>query len=300
MVGTLDCTAVGDAMIDIVVRFPSKGEAKRIFDDDVTNASFSVAPGGTANVATGLADLGGKSAFVGKIGKDLFGDLFRRDLQARGVMDNLSVSREHNTGLVLDLVLGDGERHFLVDRGANADLDIRDVNVDLIQKSRFVYFVGYSFQDPLTSLTVRDAIDLAHREKKVICFSPGSPYLAKEHRDLFAEIIKEYVKILFLNEEEAMFLTRCEDAEKSVSLLKSLGPETIVLTRGAEGSIAFSGEDTCKARSLPAKCIDSTGAGDAFAAAFLYAKSREWDIERSVTFANGYAGRIVRRVGARL
>jgi len=296
----LDCTVIGDAMVDIVARIESRDSLDRLFESGLMNTDISVIPGGSANVAAGIADLGGRSGFVGKVGKDAFGELIREDLEAQGIESCLSVSRLHKTGLVFDVILEDGERLFVVDRGANADLKPRDIDTELILRSSCLYFVGYSLQDATTANTVRDMMDLASENEKIICFSPGAPILAKSIRGEIVNLIESHVDVVFANEEEAMNLSNSSGKLESVSFLQSLGPKTVVLTRGRNGCIVHMNGETYEDEGLSTHAADATGAGDAFAAAFLHANLKGWDVERVLSFSNEYAKRVVERIGGRM
>ncbi|HID27688.1 MAG TPA: carbohydrate kinase family protein, partial [Methanosarcinales archaeon] len=147
MKSKITCTVIGDAMVDLVFPLSNNNDVKYIMQGGVTSTKSKITLGGTANVAFWISKLGCNSAFIGKIGNDCFGNYIKKDLRVNKIKDGLAISSEYNTGLVIVLVLPTKERFFIVDRGANIDLKMQDVNFDFCLNSKYLYICGYSFQD---------------------------------------------------------------------------------------------------------------------------------------------------------
>lgn len=293
----IDCTVIGDAMIDIILPLPDIENPNCLLWGDVFNTEAKTSIGGIANVSVCISNLGGKSVFTGKVGDDHFGKIFVKDLEASKVIKNISVSKTKGTGIVFDLVFHNGERFFIVDRGANAHLGYEDIDFHLIRNSSFLYFAGFSFQDEETSETIQKVIRKASEKDITIVFNPGAPNLAKRFRDEFIDIIKKYVDILILNDVEGKYLVNSTKDDETISFLLSI-VDKLVLTKGGKGSIIAAQNEVHNIKAYPTKVVDTTGAGDAYAGAFIYGLSRGWSDDKAGKFASEIAGRVVARIGA--
>jgi hypothetical protein len=294
----LDCTVIGDAMVDILL--PLSEDLDQLTLGGVVNTKATLYAGGTANVAINISQLGGRAAFIGRVGRDPFGQLFQATLDRSGVVKNVSVSQTHLTGLVFSLVHPNGERSFIVDRGANVELRYRDVDLDVIRNSRYLYFVGYSFQDDISSKTIQRVIQEVSSGEVSLVFNPGAPNLAAKFREFYIEIIKRYVDILILNRAEAQSLIGSVVEEEVAKSLLPLGLRSIVLTRGQEGSSVITGRGVYLIEAHPTDVVDTTGAGDAYAAAFIYSLSRGWGEEEAGSLASKVAAKLIAVLGPRL
>jgi len=293
----IDCTVIGDAMIDVVLPLSDVQDIYTLTQGGVTNTKMKISPGGSANIAFYLGKMGGSSAFVGRVGDDYFGRLFLDDLKKNKIITNVSISKTENTGVVFVLVFPDGERFFIDDRGANASLQYEEVALNLIQDSKYLFFSGYSFQDEGILNCIRRLLAVTAKDTCIV-FNPGAPNLAKEFRELFSSIIREYVSILILNEAEAEYLTRRNAADKTVDYLLSLA-DTVALTRRGMGSIVAKQNEMYEIEANATRVVDTTGAGDAYAAGFIYGLTRGWDIKSAGEFASKIAGEVVSHFGAR-
>lgn len=294
----LDCAVVGDAMIDILLPLSNVRDIYSLAQGGVTNTKMSLSPGGSANVAFYITKLGGTSVFMGKIGDDYFGKIFLEDLERNGIRASVSASKGENTGLVFALVFPDGERFFVVDRGANANLKYEDISFDLIRNSEYLYLTGFSFQDEETSGSIKRILEEIAKDI-IIVFNPGAPNLAKELRDSFIKVIHQYVSVLILNEAEARFLTECGSERETIDYLLSLA-DTVALTKGDSGSAIARQGEIYYIKAAPVKVVDTTGAGDAYAAGFIYGLCQDWDVQTAGEFASKVAERVVSHLGARV
>ncbi len=285
-------------MIDVFLPLSSNiEEVCSVFRGGVINTKATISPGGAANVAVHLSKLGGKAAFTGKVGNDYFGRIFIDDLDQSGVSTNVSMSRSKNTGMVFTLVFSNGERSFIVDRGANIDLEYEDIDLSLIQRTKYLYFTGFSVQDEQAWECIQKVLR-QYPEGAHVVFNPGAPNLAKDFRSTFAKIIKEHVDILILNECEGSYLTDHSSEAAILNSLLSLVP-IVALTKGERGSITATSKGVHNIKADTVKVVDTTGAGDAYAAGFIYGLSRGWKEEEAGELASRIAEKVVSHVGAR-
>ena len=295
---TIDCTVVGDAMIDILLPLSGIEDIYFLSEGGVTNTKVRLSPGGSANVAFYITKLGGRSTFVGKLGDDYFGKIFLGDLEKNGIVANVSMSKGINTGVVFVLVFPNGERFFIADRGANATLKYEDFNLDLIGDSEYVFFNGYSFQDKEILDSIKRLLEEIATDTSIV-FNPGAPNLVKKFRDSFIDFIRQYASVLILNEAEAEYLTERVSEREMLDSLLSLA-DTVALTKGGRGSIVASQDEIYEIEALPVKAVDTTGAGDAYAGSLIYGLCQGWDVKAAGEFASKVAARIVSHPGTRV
>ena len=291
-------TIIGDAMIDYALPIVNPDDFRYLLCGGVTQTRATITPGGATNVATVLSTLGSPSAFIGKIGNDNHGECVRQDLIKHRVLPKLSVSDELPTGKVFNLVLPDGQRFFLVERGANSNLLVGDIDEDTCLNSNIVYLSGYSFQDNITKSSIRNLANDISQDVKIL-FNPGAPNLCEKYKEEFLNLIRNHVDIVILNGDEAFALTGCSEGGAIQELL-SLGIDTCAVTMGVEGSIvASSFEVLTIAADLIVNPIDTTGAGDAYAAAFIHGLQYGWNLKKVGGFASKIAADMVKVYGTR-
>ena len=295
--GYFDCTVIGDVFFDIVVKVDF--DPKSFFSGGTSYCNF-VKPifGGSGNVAVGVSTLGGKAAFVGKAGNDLFGKLYAQDLENRGVFSRIFFDRRSPTGLILVFV-EEKERSFLVFRGANDQLSVSEIGKadDLIRKSSFVYFCGYSLiHDPQKNAILR-AVELAKKYGAKIVFDPGAYNLVMAERDFFVKLL-DLCDVVSLNVDEAQAITKKTDFRDVINELRQKVSLT-ALKCGKNGSALVSKENIVRTKGYHVKCVDPTGAGDAFTSALIYGLTRRLPLESIGRLANWFAARVITAVGAR-
>lgn len=296
----VDCTVIGEAVVDIIVPVQNFSQFNADLFGGILNTHCTIASGGTANVAAGLATLGEKSAFVGKVGADCFGSFFRKDLQQAHVLSNVSVSETSKTGLAITISsIQDKEQFFIVDRGANAELLSGDVDYDLARNSNVVYFTGLSFQDADVAQVVLSFVGEAAAKGKTVVFNPGAYNIAASCRTAIIGAVKDYVDTVILNHIEGQTLAHSREDEKIAEFLLSLGVNTVVLTKGEDGSIISTPSQTHLIEVDPIDAVDTTGAGDAYAAGIIYGIARTWELERAGQFASRVAQAVLGKQGAR-
>ena len=236
--------------------------------------SLEVAAGGSgANSMIGISQLGGRSAFSGKIGRDEHGKLYREKLEALGVCDCLAEG-EGATGSSLILVSEDGARTMNTYLGMSQELMNQDIDRDVIQSSKYLYLTGYLWDTESQKKAVLNALDEAKKREVKVALSLSDPFCVTRHKEDFINLLKGYASMVFCNQEEAFTLLDTEITQQAVETLSDW-TETAALTIGAYGALISHQGDTCYIDPLPVRVEDTTGAGDAFAAGFLYGMTHD-------------------------
>lgn len=252
------------------------------------------AGGSAANTIYGLSVLGVDTGFIGSIGKDEAGDLFEKDLQKAGVKTML-LRRESATGTAIALITPDSERTFATHLGAAVELDSKDIDRLFFKGYDILYLEGYLINNlPL----VETACNMAGEEKMKIVIDLSSYNVVKENLPGFEKIIRDYAHIVFTNEDEASAFTGMSP-EKALDCLSKYCEIAIVKT-GSKGSLIKKNEQTIRIGTLPVQCVDTTGAGDLYAAGFLYGYSRDLDLETCGVLGALMAGKVIETIGARI
>lgn len=298
VVKEIDCLAIGDVMLDIYlgnfanpIHFLKGGTSYC----DFAKIDF----GGTGNVASGLALLGGKTAFIGKAGNDCWGRLYDENLKTKGVTTRIFYEDGFFTGLALVGLEGDGERSFCVFRGANDTLSEHDVDksIDLIRRSEYLYFSGYSLANEPQRTAILKAAKTAKEHKTKIVFDPGAHNLIRSKPRLFAKTL-DICDVFLPNLVEASEITSTTNEDDIISALKIRAPLT-AMKCGKDGCILISKKRVVRVPSFNVKCVDSTGAGDAFAAGLIYGMVKGLPLFSTGRLANWLAAKVATKVGAR-
>jgi sugar/nucleoside kinase (ribokinase family) len=250
--------------------------------------------GSAANTIHGLAMLGADTGFIGSIGRDDTGDFFENDMKKAGV-NTLLIRRDSVTGTAVALVTRDTERTFATHLGAAVELSEDDFEPVLFDDYDILYLEGYLITD---FKVIDTACRIARENKMLIALDLSSYNVVEGFLDQFKEIIEKYVDILFANEQEAKAFTGREP-EKALTMLSELS-EIVILKVGAEGSWVKSKDELIKISAFPVQCIDTTGAGDLYAAGFLYGFSHGMNLEKCGILGSLMAGRVIEIVGARM
>jgi sugar/nucleoside kinase (ribokinase family) len=310
-----DVVGIGNAIVDIIGRCKNdflikhdlaKGHMMLVDADRVSHLYQEMGPaveisgGSAANTMVGIASLGGKSAFIGKVSEDDFGTIFRHDIRAAGVaFDTPASTGGAPTARSLILVTPDGQRTMNTFLGVSPELSPRDVDPELIAASRILYLEGYLFDRPDAQAAFRHAADMAERAGREVALTLSDGFCVERHRIEFLELIRHRVDILFANESEIMALYSAATFEEAARQAKT-DAKVAVLTRSAKGSVIFKGD---KAVSVPAapirQVIDTTGAGDLYAAGFLYGYTNSKPLETCGHLGSLAAGEIISHIGAR-
>ena len=281
-------TVIGDMMLDILVRQDT------VYYATDSEGDVDLRAGGQGgNVAAWIAACGGQSHLIGKVGDDPFGAYLIGEAEKRGVKCSVTPHPGEKTGRILVMVDRNGERSMIVDRGANRLLSEADIQG--IEDSRLLYISGYTFYVKET----RDAAQYAKREAGrrgiPVAVDPSSLYHLRFEKTGFISFL-EGTTFLFPNYEEGKALTGEEEPARIVESLRRWVPHP-VLKLGEKGCMLFADGIIVHVPAPSAEPVDSTGAGDAFAGAFMAEYQRTSSVLKAAQYAVGVAARVVQRVG---
>lgn len=316
----LDVVGIGNAIVDVIAQADDAflaqhgmvKSAMALIDEARAQTLYAAigarrdmkpieASGGSAaNTIAGIASLGGKAGFIGKVRDDLLGDVFARDLRKLGVaFDNAPAAEGPATGQCLVLVTPDANRTMNTFLGAGASLGIEDVAPDSVAAAQVVYLEGYLFDPPAAQAAFRKAADIAHAHHRKVALSLSDSFCVERHRAAFLDLIAGSVDIVFANEAEALSLFETGDIDEALSRLKAMAPLATV-TRGAKGAVVLTAEETVE---VPAgaveRVVDTTGAGDLYAAGFLTNFTRNASLAECGRLGCLAAAEIISHYGAR-
>lgn len=288
----------GDLVLDVIARVDSELDR-----DTDTPGEVRSAPGGSAaNFAVWHARLGGPTRFAGRVGDDLLGRALRTDMQAEGIDAHIALDPVHPTAVLVLFSQGE-QRHMMVPAGANHHLQPADVPAELIRSAGWLHVTGYSYFWAETARTAAHAVALAREASIPISFDPSSAGLARR-RGL---AIPEGVQVLLANREEALLLSGCRSPEaaarklaKDIALVAvKLGGEGALICQGGAGGTTGGEPVHLPAADPGGPVLDTTGAGDAWGAAFVLALRLGRSPLEAAAAANRLAARVVAQVGAR-
>lgn len=267
--------------------------------DKIKDYRMIKTPGGSAaNTVAGVAALGGKSVFIGKIGNDTYGDLYRDESEKMGVVTRLG-RHERLTGHAITFITPDSERTFATHLGAALYFRKQDIDEKDIKNSKILHIEGYLLEDPDLKAASIYAMEIAKANKVKISVDLADPSLIKRNLGEFKKLMKEFTDIIFVNEEEAISFSGTAE-EQALKYLSEFC-DIAVVKLGAKGSIIGKGANNVyKIPSYKTSVVNTNGAGDMYAAGFLYALARNYPLERAGRIASYVASLVVAQVGARL
>ena len=310
-----DVIAIGNAIVDIIGRCndaflakhgATKGRMQLVDAETVQKLYADMGPGveisggSAANTMVGIASFGGSAAFIGKVADDEFGRIFAHDIQAAGVAFTTPPAKGGApTARSLILVTPDGERTMNTFLGVSPELDPGEVDAGLIGSAQIVYLEGYLFDRPEAKAAFRRAATIAKTQGRQVALTLSDAFCVDRHRAEFLELIKSEVDILFANESEITALYKSQSFEDAARRARG-DTRLAVLTRGAKGSVIFAGDKaTTIAPEIVHRVVDTTGAGDLFAAGFLYGLSTAKSLETCGRLGSIAAAEVIGHVGAR-
>lgn len=310
-----DVIGIGNAIVDILGRCDDAFLAKhgapkghmRLVDQETVQALYAdmgpaveISGGSAANTVVGIASFGGRCAFIGKVADDEFGRIFGHDIRSAGVLFRTPPQNgSAPTARSLILVTPDGQRTMNTYLGVSPELGHGEVDPQLIASTAIVYLEGYLFDRPEAKAAFRQAAEVATKAGREVALTLSDGFCVDRHRGEFLDLIKSRVGILFANESEitALYQTASfEDAARSVEQDARLA----VLTRSAAGSVIISSGERIAVPAMPvAAVVDTTGAGDLYAAGFLYGYTAGRDLATCGRLGSLAAAEIISHIGAR-
>ena len=250
--------------------------------------------GSAANTVTGASKLGVPCSFFGKIGLDEIGRFYRKDMESYGVKTTLLVDEVHS-GQALAFVSQDGERTFATYLGAAANIDFKELDLSLFENQDLLYLEGYLIFNQQFVLT---ALRMAQKMGIRIAIDLASYNVVEANKAFVLDILEKYVDIVFANEEEAKALTGA-DPEQALDFLANLC-ETAVVKVGAKGAYAKTGDLRVFVPAIEAKRVDTTGAGDLFAAGFIYGLHQGFHLKECTRCGSIAAGKVIEVLGPKM
>lgn len=312
----LDVTGVGNAIVDVLANanddfLDAQGIAKgamTLIDEARAEALYAamgpgheISGGSAANTIAGVASFGGRAGFIGKLRDDQLGQVFRHDLTSLGVQfPTPPATGGPATARCLINVTPDAQRSMCTYLGAAALLGPDEIDRALIEKSAIVYFEGYLFDRPEAKAAYRIAAEIAHGAGREVALSLSDSFCVDRHRDDFLDLIDGHIDLLFANEDEILSLFQTEDFADAARRVRG-HCEATALTRSEKGSVILprGGEDIDIAALPPKELVDTTGAGDQYAAGFLFGKARGRPLEECGRLGAIAASEVISHYGAR-
>ncbi|MDH5674267.1 MAG: adenosine kinase [Myxococcales bacterium] len=282
----IDVTAIGNAIVDVLAHADdafldehslTKG-SMALIDENQAHALYErmgqaveCSGGSAGNTAAGLAGLGARTAYVGKVKNDQLGEVFAHDIRAVGVdFDTLPAKDGPATARCLILVTPDAQRTMNTYLGACRELGPNDLDAERIRRSKVTYMEGYLWDPPGAKQAFLEASRIAEAAGRKTSLSLSDPFCVERHREDFLDLVEHHVDLLFANEEEICSLYQVPDIEQAAAAVRG-HCELAILTRSEKGALVLNGEQSFEVAAEPIeRLVDTTGAGDLFAAGFLY------------------------------
>lgn len=313
----IDVAAIGNALVDVLAPATDdllaqlglvKGtmalvdleRARAIYD--AMGPTTEASGGSAANTAAGIAALGGRVAYLGRVADDALGHSFVHDIRSAGVYFEPTPALggpDHMTGHCLVLVTDDAERTMATHLGVACDFNSVDLHDAHLAAAQVVYLEGYLWEQPSAKAAMREAIEVAHTNDAAVALSLSDPFCVEHHQREFLDLLTGDVDVLFANEEEVNQLFGLGQIDASLRALEETGVLAVV-TRGAAGSVVVTAQGPLSVPAAPVdRVVDTTGAGDLFAAGFLYGITHGLLPEDAARLGGLCAGEVISHVGAR-
>ena len=309
-----DVLCIGNAIVDILARVDDafiekqgciKG-AMNLVDECQSEALYQAVPpaieqsGGSAgNTAVGIASLGGSVSYIGKVRDDQLGKVFRHDIKASGVAFSTKSSvTGAATATSIVLITPDAQRTMNTYLGACGDLTVDDIDQATVADAKVTYVEGYLWDREAAKDAVSKAIDLAHISNREVAFTLSDSFCVDRFRDEFRALIKEKLDIVFANEAEILSLYQVDRLEAALDLIAT-EVNTAAVTLSERGAVIISGNDRIWVPAIATEVEDTTGAGDLFAAGFLYGYTAGKDLETCGKLGVLAASEVISHIGPR-
>ena len=313
----IDVLAVGNAIVDIfgqcddnflathkihkgVMTLLEPAASEQLYAAISTLTKPQLISGGSAaNTAVGVVNLGGTANFVGRIHDDELGAAFCNDIIAAGVgFDNSPARSGSPTASSIILVTPDAARSMNTCLGASIEFEVADLKSANAEAAKVIYLEGYLFDAPNGPDIFNEAARLAHLHGAKVALSLSDPWCAERHRAALVDFITNHVSILFGNEEEVASLYQCKSNEAIAVLVEKI--DEVIVTRGPKDAFVGTCSDSYEIPAMPqGPVIDTTGAGDLFAAGYLFGRTNGFDLLQAGRLASLAAGEVISHIGAR-
>jgi sugar/nucleoside kinase (ribokinase family) len=314
---TFDVVAIGNAIVDVLAHADddfiteqgmAKGSMQLVFSPAEADALYAkmgpgteASGGSAANTVAGIAALGGKTGFIGQVAKDQLGEVFAHDIRATGVVfDTAARDGEPSTARCLIFVTPDGQRTMNTFLGASQFLPAAALDRALIESAAILYLEGYLWDPEEPRAAMRAAIGMARAAGRKVAFTLSDVFCISRHGDDFRQLLSDgLIDILFANENELLALANEEVFEHALQRVAEQVP-LLVVTRSEKGALAIGRGQSATVAAEPIEhVVDTTGAGDLFAAGFLHGQAQGMNLVDSLRLGAICAAEIISHVGAR-
>ncbi|AZU02743.1 ribokinase-like domain-containing protein [Glycocaulis alkaliphilus] len=312
---SFDIIGVGNAIVDVIATADDaflgqhgieKG-AMTLIDEDRAKAIYAamgpgqeVSGGSAANTLAGVASLGGRGAYIGKVADDQLGEIFAHDLRATGVdYSTAPLTGGPATARCLILVTPDAQRSMNTFLGASTLFSGEDVDAARIADAHITYLEGYLFDRDEAKAAFVAAAEIARKAGRKVALTLSDPFCVDRHRASFRQLIAGHVDVVFANEAELKSLYQLDDFDAALAQLRTQ-TRIAAITRSEKGAVIICGEESVAVPADPVeRLVDTTGAGDLFAAGFLLGLARSADLETCGRLGVLAAAEVISHVGAR-
>ena len=310
-----DVATIGNAIVDIITKSDDKflqdqeliKGAMTLIDADRASSLYrkmgpaiEASGGSAANTAAGVASLGGRAAFIGKVAEDQFGGVFRHDIRAAGVAyDTPQETKGPPTARSLIFVTPDAQRTMQTYLGACLNLTPSDVDPNTIKGSKVVYLEGYLWDPPQAKEAFLQAARIAHGADRKVALTLSDSFCVERHRASFRDLVEHHIDILIANEAEICSLWQVDSFDAALQATRGKC-EVAALTRSEKGAVIFAdGEVHVVDAAKVEKVVDTTGAGDLFAAGFLYGYTAGYNLFDAGRIGAIAAAEVISHIGPR-
>ena len=310
-----DVIGIGNALVDVlshesdatVERLGIPKGGMTLIDGDrsaeiyeLMGPAVEISGGSAANTIVGVAALGGRAEYVGKVRDDQLGQVFRHDIRATGVTYDVDLATDGPaTGSCLIFVTPDAQRTMNTHLGASVHLCPDDVEQVRITRASVLYLEGYLFDPPEAQEAFRVAAGYAHAAGRVVSATLSDSFCVERHHDAFLDLVEHHVDLLFANEPEILALYGTDDFEHALAKVRD-HVQFAALTRSEKGSVVVTPDEVIEIPVVPvAELVDTTGAGDLYASGFLHGFSRGADLEVCGRLGSLAAAEVISHLGAR-
>jgi sugar/nucleoside kinase (ribokinase family) len=311
---SLDVVGIGNALVDVLTHADDaflevqglvKGAMTLIETDRAEELYAAMGPGiemsggSVGNSVAGVASFGGRAGYLGRVSDDQLGMVFAHDMRAQGVVFECPpATAGPPTGRSLIIVTPDAQRTMNTYLGASEFFCPNDVDAELVRSARVTFLEGYLFDRPESMEAYWKASEIATEAGRKVALTLSDLFCVQRHHDWFLSLVRERVDILFANESEACELWGCADVESAIEKARTEVGVTC-LTLGPRGSVIVAGDETHEVPAHPVEVVDTTGAGDLYAAGFLYGYTAGKPLPECGRLGSLAASEVISHIGAR-
>lgn len=311
----VDVVGIGNALVDVISHESHEFVARNDIEPGSMNLVESdrsaelygqmgpgveISGGSAANTMVGVASFGGSAHYLGRVKDDQLGRVFSHDITSVGVrFTNPPAADGPPTGSCLVLVTPDAQRTMNTHLGASSLFGVDDVDLDIVASGGILYLEGYLFDRPEAQAAFRLAADSAHAAGREVALTLSDSFCVDRHREAFRDLVEHHVDVVFANEHEICSLYEVDRFDDAVPHVRAAGTYA-ALTRSEKGSVVVSAEGEVEVSADPVdRVVDTTGAGDLYAAGFLFGRSRDLDDATCARLGSIAAAEVISHVGAR-